>query len=155
MAFDPLLYKEEDLEKLLPLCMKWKDSCGSSCSLESITKEKALGVLKSCLDHGFIIVVEQEGVPIAFSILLEMQKFWMGDKMIKQEFWFVDPEYRSQGIGAFLAKANEKICREKGFDFMYINLTDEGGDLDSAKSLSEKMGFEEVGYIFRKSLKGE
>ena len=102
-------------------------------------------------DDAFKLVLENEGEIVGYFIgaIVEPEDYRTTANVGEGENMFIEPEYRSQGVGTEFMQRFESWCREKGVKRLRHVVS---ANNTQAAKLYKKLGFEEYDVVLEKDI---
>jgi ribosomal protein S18 acetylase RimI-like enzyme len=104
------------------------------------------------MESGVLLVVEIDGTVVGAAGALTMPALGNFNYLVAAElFWWIEPEYRSSGVGRALLAALEDALRTRGAK-VFSMVAFENIEVDRVSSIYERSGYKRTERTFSKDL---
>jgi GNAT superfamily N-acetyltransferase len=142
-----------ELNRVHPLIPKFLEEFGHPEPFNACSFNHFWAVLYGA-DMGRILVVEIDNKIVGALGYSMHTDPYTGVKVVSEQFWYVDPEYRSSGIGINLIGTFERRAQELGADWIFLcNLAGLRGE--KMDQLYTRKGYKQMERVYWKKVEGK
>lgn len=135
------LKDENEIVKLFPIVIE--DGLNLGLDRNKLNPDKLWNSLRACMEHGALIVSENETEITGIMAICLVESYWSDDFSLTNQIYYVPAQYRKSKAGLNLLKASVAYVLERGLEFsLHVESFE---NLDRKDKFFQRYGFTRCG----------